>query len=368
MAAPTPQALAAILGPTTKVISRVDIYEQDGLTEFAMNARVLGGTVSVDQGRDERRNLDIQLFNFAGELNTGPGALWYDKVIKTFRGVVDTNGTEWYTQTGEFQIDRISKAHHPDQVINITGRDYTKKLLLSKFRYTTLYASTDTLEAAVQAIAFAAGVTKFDLPVTGSVLDIDVIFEAGTSRWDAIKQICIAASYEPYFSPDGKLTIRPYSDPSSTPVTYTFGTGASGVLVSYDQEANDNRLRNVIVVSGEATDTIPVTALAANHTPGSPTSVEEIGERVEFITSPLIVNEPQAQTLADNLLKIAALEEYNINFSSLVLPWLDVGSIIDIPAIDNGSAFYSTRYLLSSLSMPVGLGTMTANGKRVVLV
>ena len=319
MAAPPAPVLDAILAPTTRVLRKIDIYEQDGITEYAMDVGAIGGTINVDQTRDERRNLDLQLFNLDGELDTGPGLLWYDKVIKTYRGAVGTDGSQWLTQTGEFQIDRISKAHHPEQVISITGRDYTKKLINSKFRYTTLYESTDTLETAVQAIAFAAGVTKFDLPTTGVVLDTDVIFEAGTVRWEAIKQICIAASYEPFFKPNGELTIKPYADPSSTPVDYTFTGGTDGVLVSYDQEANDNRLKNVVVVSGESTETIPVTAVAANHTPGSPTSVEEIGERVDRVTSPLITTDLQAQTLADNLLAISGLEEYNINFTEFGL-------------------------------------------------
>lgn len=368
MAPPPSPVLDAILGPTTKVLRRIDIYEQDGLTEFVMDAKLVGGTVSVDQARAERRNIDLQLLNFDGELDPGPGGFWYDKVIKSYRGAVGTDGSEWLTQIGEFQIDRITETSGNRDLITITGRDHTKKLLNSKFRYTTLYESTDKLEDVVEAIAFAAGVTKFDLPVTGSVLDVDVIFEAGSTRWDAIKQVCVAASYEPFFKPNGELTIEPYSDPSSTPPDFVFDVGPEGVLVTYDKEATDNHLKNVFVVSGESSDTIPVTAVAANHTAGSPTSVEEIGERVDIITSPLIVTELQAQKLADNMLAVAGLEEFNINFTSLVLPWLDVGSIIDLPAIDNGSTYYSTRYLFSSFSIPLNLAPMSGNAKRITLV
>lgn len=367
--APPPQAvLDAILSPTTRVIRRVNIYEQDGMTEFLMNAKIVNGTVTVDQSRPERRNLDLELLNFDGELDPGPGGFWYDKVIKVYRGAIGTDGSEWTTQVGEFQIDRITEASNNLDLIKVTGRDYAKVLLNSKFRYTTLYESTDRLEDAVQAIAFAAGIRKFDLPFTNEVLDIDVIFEAGTLRWDAIKQLCVASSYEPYFKADGSLTMVEYSDPSSTPPDFTFDIGPEGVLVSYDKEANDNRLKNVFVVSGESSDTIPVTAVAANHTPGSPTSVEEIGERVDMVTSPLIVTEAQAQTLADNMLAVSALEEFSINFTSLVLPWLDVGSIIDLPAIDNGSTYYSTRYLFSSISIPLTLSPMSGNAKRITLV
>lgn len=368
MAAPPTTVRDAVLAPTTRVLRRIDIYEQDAITPFVTNANFTGGNISVDQARDERRNLDLTLFNQNGELDSGPGLFWYDKIIKAFRGVVATDGTEWYTQVGEFMIDRISEKHFPPGELQVTGRDYVKKLLNSKFRYTTAYPPTDYIEDVVQSIAFAAGVRKFDLPVTNRVLDVQATFEQGVTRWEAIKQVCVSASYEPFFRPDGTLTMKLYADPSSTPAEETFNVGANGVLVSYDKQASDNRLRNVVVVAGESTDTIPVTRVAANHEAGSPTSVEEIGERVELITSPLITTATQAQQLADNMLSVNKLEEFNINFASLVFPWLDVGVVIDIPSVDNGSAYYSTRYLLSSLNIPLGLGPMTANGKRIVLV
>lgn len=368
MVTPPAKVIDAVKAPSTRVLRRVDIFEQDGITPFMMNAKFVGGAITADQARDERRNLDLTLFNENGELDAGPGKFWYDKVIKVYRGVVATDGTNWLTQVGEFQIDRISEKHFPSKEISITGRDYTKKLINSKFRYTTLYEPSDPLELAVQSIAYAAGVRKFNLPTTGIVLDSEVIFEQGTTRWEAIKQICQAASYEPFFQPDGRLTIKEYADPSSASPALTLDIGPNGVLVSYSKEATDARLRNVVVVTGESTDTIPVTAVAANHAPGSPTSVEEVGERVDMITSPLIVRREQAQKLADNLLAIASLEEFNINFTSLVFPWLDVGNIIDLPAIDNGSAYYSTSYLLSTITIPLGLGPMSGNGKRVVLI
>lgn len=364
---PPGPVLDAILSPTTQIIRRVDIFEQDGQTQFAIQAPIVSGSVTADQTRDERRNLDLELYNFDGQLDPGPGGLWYDKTVKVYRGAVGLDGNQWITQIGEFKIDRIGEGSEAN-TIKITGRDFTKRLVDSLFRYTTLYRSTDSIQTVVQSIAFAAGIRKFDLPITGKVLDIDVIFEAGTSRWDAIKEVCVAASYEPFFKQNGELTMKLYADPSSTPPDFTFNEGPGGVLVSYDKEATDANLKNVIVVSGESTETIPVTAVAANHRPGSPTSVEEIGERVERITSPLIVTSAQAQTLANSMLAVASLEEFNVNFTSLVMPWLDVGSIIDLPSIDNGSQFYSTRYLFSSLTIPLGLEPMSGNGKRVTLV
>lgn len=368
MPAPAQAVLDAIEAPSTKVLSRVDIYEEDGITEYLLDVGVIDGSISADYDRDERRSLDITMMDESGALEHDPGAFWYDKVLKVYRGVVDTTGADWFVQTGEFMVDGIATSHTDSHVMKVSGRDYAKKLINSKFLYSTLYPSTDSLEDAVEDIAFAAGVDSFDLPVTGIVLDVDVVFERETTRWDAIKRICLANGYEAYFKPNGELTISEFVDVSSPTVEYTFDVGTTGVMTSYDKKASDARVRNIVVVSGESTEIIPVTAVASNNVIGSPTGVEQIGERPEFITSPIITTEIQAQTLADKILSVSALEEYSVSFGSLVLPWLDVGVVVAIPPASTLSSFYGSNYLLSTLTFPIGLGEMSGSGKRIALL
>lgn len=368
MTTPDPEVLDAITGPTTRVLRRVDIYEQDGITEYLLDAPLVSGSVSADANRDERRSFELVLFDLDGSLQHDPEYFWYDKILKVFRGVVDTDGVDWYTQVGEFRIDNISSDNFPGSLVHVSGRDYVSMLTNAKFRYSTKFISSQTLEEVVQAIAFAAGIRNFDLPVTGIVLDLDVIFERETVRWTAIKNLCTAKGYDVYFRPDGYMTMTEFVDPTTTPSVYTFATGDEGVVVKYNKTATNARAKNVIVVSGESTDTIPVTYIAENHVIGSPTSVEEIGERTDFITSPLIETDLQAQDLADKILAVSSLEEYTITFESLVLPWLDVGVIVDIPSISEASPHYTSKYLLSTLTIPLGLSGMASTGKRVVLV
>ena len=88
MALPPPQeAIETLLGPSTRVTRRVDIYEEDGTTEFFLDAPVIDGTVNVDGGRDERRTLDCVLDNQDNALDNYPGGFWYDKIIKVYRGI-----------------------------------------------------------------------------------------------------------------------------------------------------------------------------------------------------------------------------------------------------------------------------------------
>ena len=62
-----------------------------------------------------------------------------------------------------------------------------------------------------------------------------------------------------------------------------------------------------------------------------------------------------------------SLESYEITFEALVASWLEVGEVVNIvdpePWTDQ-----PIRFLLTNLTIPIGLGAMTGTGKRVQLV
>lgn len=277
--------------------------------------------------------------------------------------------TVWETQVAECVIDQISEDHFP-YVVKVSGRDYTKKCLLSKFTTATSLADGMAIETAIQTLATNAGITKFLLPLTGHNLGKAYAFERGVSRWEAMKEIATAFGYEIYFDAQGFLVMREYLDPATSPVSYTLATGPIvGNLVTYGKTVNDNRIYNKIVVTGESSDSevIPVAAVAENTLPDSPTNIANLGERVYQYTSAFITTELQAQDVADKFLKIHALEEFDLNFSSIALSWLEVGEIIEFldprPNEDQ-----PTTFLLSQLNLSLGLGPMSGNAKRVSVV
>lgn len=280
-----------------------------------------------------------------------------------------TQTTTWETQLGEFMIDRISEAHFP-YVVAISGRDYTKKLLLSKFTVTTAFSEGAAIETVIKTIAQNGGITKFIFPISGHTLGKDYYFERGVSRWEAMKDIASGFGYELFFDAQGYLVMREYQDPVTAPYAALLATGPSiGNLVSYEKSLNDSRIYNHILVTGETSDAgiPPVSAEALNTEPSSPTRIAAIGDRLYQYTSAFITTELQAQDVADKFLKVHSLEEFDLNFEAIALPWLDVGEIVrfDDP---RPSAGQPDRFLLSNLSIPLGLGGMSGNGKRVTVV
>ena len=276
---------------------------------------------------------------------------------------------EWEMQVGEFMIDRISQGRFPPNV-TINGRDYVKKCSSSKYLFATEFAPGQKLEAIIATIAGSAGVTKRILPVTPVTVNKSFYFDRGVTRWEAMREIVKAYDYELFFDSQGYLVMQQVRDPALTPPIFRFSTGSEGVLVDIQKSTSDTRIYNVVVVTGESSDAavLPVFAVARNESPTSPTSVAAIGERVYQYTSSFITTTEQAQTVADSFLAVHALEEFEANFESLLLPWLEVGEII---GFDDPDPYDDApeSLLLTSLTIPIkGVGGMTSTGKRVMKV
>jgi hypothetical protein len=90
-----------------------------------------------------------------------------------------------------------------------------------------------------------------------------------------------------------------------------------------------------------------VFAEAMNTDPASPTRIARIGDRTKPYESDYFTSVAQAQDYANLMLRIASLEEYDMNFSSLIIPFLDVSDIVEIE--QSGDDIYTpSRFLLSS--------------------
>lgn len=378
---PSDEVVTAMISGVVVITRRVEIYNSDGTTPFDIedwNSRlVAGGGITIDSNRDERRMCEFTLNNHDRALNLNPtNGFFYDNILKSFWGIEYYNSddelVQWEMQTGEFMIDRIDEDYFPNTV-RVTGRDYTKKCLQSKIASSLQFASQIPVETIIQALAANAGVTKFRLPYIGIGFDEDVVFDAFSSRWEIIKKLADSIGYEVYFTSDGYLTMRPYRDPTTSPIVWTFKAGTDqGTLVDYKRSSNDSGIKNHVIVIGATTTSelgFSTTAFgeAINTDPASPTRVEKIGDRVDPYKSDYITDSLQAQAIAEARLRIAALEEYDIAFSSLVIPWIEAGDIVDI-VDDEASPYVPARFLLSSYNLSYNLGAMTGNGRRVTIV
>jgi hypothetical protein len=387
---PIDRVVKELTGGLVRIYRRVEIYEADGLTKFDIpnwDARLITGSVTVDRERDEKRICEFTLDNTDRRLNDEPNdGFWFDKILKCMWGIRyydETAGMwkRWETQLGEFMIDRIDSDRFPNEV-KVTGRDYAKKCIVSKLSNTLSFPIGTKVEDIIIALAANAGVTKFAMPATGQAYTKDLVFTRGTERWEVMQQIADSIGYEVFFRGDGRLTMQPYPDPSTDPLAWSFSTDGGGSLVSYSKSSNDSLIFNHIIVTGSTIGGEPdelggavtgnsvsqiVFAEALNTLEGSPTRISRMGDRVQTYESDLFTTVDQAQDYADTQLRISSLEEYSVNFESLVLPFLDASQIVEIrqPTDD---LYTPNRFLLSSFTIPMDLGPMSGTARRVTVV
>jgi hypothetical protein len=81
----------------------------------------------------------------------------------------------------------------------------------------------------------------------------------------------------------------------------------------------------------------------------------------------MITTTAQAQALADSYLAIHSLEEFDLEFETLFMPWLEAGDILGWIDPDPNPGDPKT-FLLSSLTLPLSLSPMSGVGKRVLIV
>lgn len=359
--------ITATLDTVSKVIRWVDIYESDGTTMWWQKAPVTVGKVSVSMDRGDRRTMNLTLENLDGEFDSYPGGFWYDKVLRVYWGYEHSDGSTWSTPLGTYRIDTIVQPRFP-HVVELTCRDFSSKLSTDSFSATEVYAVNSPIEVVVQQIATGGGITLYDLPGTGVSTSKEYVFEPGTSRWQAILDVCEAHNYLAYFTPEGELTMQAYPDPTTIPIKWEFKTGIDGNLADYKKQTNPNKLYNHIVVIGEDVDGNPVFGEAENTEPTSPTRIAAIGRRTAPpVRNPLITSSADCTAVAERLLRGAAQEQFEVPIQSLVLPWLDAGDVVQFTDPDP-SPGDPTKFVLVSYDIDLALGPMSATLSRVTTV
>ncbi|AOE44534.1 minor tail protein [Gordonia phage Jumbo] len=273
----------------------------------------------------------------------------------------------WETQVGEFVMEAIADVGDViNDSVNITARDYAKRCQASKLSKATMFKANQRIVDIIKSVALNAGVRKLKLPETLALtLGKDTTWERDQERWAIMKDIAVANNYDLWFDNEGYLRLTPQNDPLLTPATLELTTGPRGNLVSRGRRTSDAGLFNHVTAVGEssASEVPLVYGEAVNDNPASPSSVQNIGYRTKNITSPLITTDEQARVLAETFLSVSMLEEFELDFSSVLFPWIEAGEILEMNEDEAGWA--PARYLLTSLSIPFDLSPMSGTGKRV---
>lgn len=275
----------------------------------------------------------------------------------------------WEIQMGEFVIDSIGENSEDRGKITVTCRDYTKRCIQSKLAKATMFTASQKVTDVIKALAYNSGITKDKVPDMNYVVGKDTTYERDQPRWEIIKTLAQANNLDVFFDAEGYLCVKEQSDPITSAPVLTLEDGPRGNLVSIDRRTSDTSIFNHVTVVGESSDTTKplVFGEAINNNPESPTSIQAIGERTNNVTNSMVTSNQQAQEIANQLLSVSSLEEFEMNFTSSLLPWVEPGEIVELNiryGIES-EQWGPARFLITSLTFPFDLSPMSGTGKRV---
>lgn len=326
-----------------------------------------GGWVHVMQHHFERSVFADQ----GGEFSPTSYESFKDFVSATVSYLFGNAGMDYYEcQIGEFVSMSIGHANESGDTVSVSCIDYTKRCSDSKLAAATMFEEGEILETVIKAVASNCGIRKFNLPVTNEPLQRDIVFERDTTRWDVMYKLSSELGYDLYFDGEGRLTMKKYVDPATDAPNLVLKSGVGGNLVSRKLATSDSRLFNHVVVVGESagssdTEKVPVYAEVSNTDESSPTAVQKIGTRSRIETLSTVTDREKALEVANQLLSVSMLEEFDLSFSSVFFPWIEPGELVEYTD-ETRTHWGPSRYMITSLNLPLDLGPMSGTGKRVV--
>lgn len=316
------------------------------------------GSVSVDRGRDTRRQLNGVTFADPDRVlvPTDPTSLLapYGQQLHLYRGISGE-----LAPLGVFRILKVAS----DTAGTVAVEADDLSIVVRRNRWVSPFqiGAVDAADAVADILTdrFADVVT--DLEPTGYTIGQGFL-EAGSESdpWRDATEIARTAGYELAFGPDGVARLYQPASPSGNP-TITYPAGS--VILTATREVDADTAYNGVIASGEASSLVsPIFGEAWDDDPASPTyRGGPFGEVPRFLVSPFITTEEQAEAAAESLLAQVTGSSESVTWTQIVNPALDVDDVIDL-TVDE--VHLAAQLVIDSLEIPLTAdGAMSATAR-----
>lgn len=347
--------LAAVAGSHTAEVQCQVWYggQQVGTVE------PLGGSVTIDRGRDTRRQLNGVTVADPDRVlvPATPTSLLapYGQQLRVFRGVAGE-----LAPLGVFRI--IKTTADSAGTIAVEADDLSTVVRRNRWVAPWQVTAVDAADAIIDILTDRFDEVEHAIVSTGYTIGAGVL-EAGSESdpWRDAQEIARSAGYELAFGPDG--VARLYA-PATTDGDATITYPAGSVVLSAVREIDGDTAYNGVIASGEASSLAsPVSGEAWDEDPASPTyRYGPFGEAPRFLVSPFITSEDQAQAAAESLLAQVTGSAESVTWTQIVNPALDVDDVVDLTVDEVQLA---ARLVIDTLEVPLTADGAMSAGARV---
>lgn len=325
--APSLRFLTALREPHTPVTT-VHLHWPDGAVTEVPH---IGGSVRVDRGQAIRRTCSITISDPALIPATAADYLAISGAwIRPRRGIAYPDGTIETVPVGAFRLESIDG--DPDAgPVTLTGR--SPEAALADAAFTAPYSTRSSTAAITSITAIIRSVLPAAV-VVAAAPDTPLgprTWDAGDDRLTAVTELATAVGCEVWADADGVWHIEPLPDLLTAPVAWDVDAGEGGVLISAATGWSRAGMYNIVVASGENTEsgTAPVTATVMDDDPTSPTYyLGPFGQVPYFYSSPTLTSTGLATGAALALLRQSTKPVATADLTSMPNPLLEAGDVL----------------------------------------
>lgn len=337
---------------------------QDGVNVKTIKPRE--GSVTLDAQAAVRGRLDMTVDEDASGLliPTGPTSLLapYGNEIQVKRGLIFPDNTTELYSLGIFRIESAPVSDTGDELaVQISGLDRAAKIAEAKFEADYMVKPGqlfgDVIDDIIRQV-YPDVVTDF---AASSVLTPAVTASQGEDRWAFCQGMAAAIGAELYFDVDGVLVLRPIPVASGDP-TAIIAEGDGGLLLGIDRGLSRENVYNRVIVTGDGLSDNPITGIATDDNPDSPTYYYgRFGRKPYFYDSQFITAQAQANDAATGILQTMIGADQPLAFSSVVDPRLTPSDIIRVARQRIG---VDEVHILDSLTIPLAVDDSSSASTR----
>lgn len=333
MRAVTERFLKTLSGSHDAVFrARVCTTYQEGTDPDGTEIPVIGGDVEQASTADIRSTLSLTT-SYAWPRNASGLLAPYGNEIFVERGIEYGNGQREWVGLGYHRIDTPEQEQAPKGSVEIAATDRMSGIIDARFLTPRQFASTMTngqlVALLVHEVYPAATISWDDAGVRDATVGRTVT--ADRDRFGTLRDLVTALGKVGFWRYDGVFRVETPPAISGTP-SWTVKAGRDGVLVKLGRKITREGIYNVVVASGEATDTTPpVWAAVADLAPSSPTRYGgRFGPVPRFYTSSFLTTTDQCRLAAEVLLRKSLGLPYSVNLQAIPNAALEPDDLIRV--------------------------------------
>ena len=348
------------------------------------------GTLNVTNQSGCRRTFNLQIHNADGRYDIDVNKVWLGQKVKLYLGLY-IGKTPYLIQQGVFYITNPTDIINPSTKciqLNCTDKwayldgtlfgnlDGIYKIPVNSniFNATKELLLTDRgngipLDSTKPNIStfFNTKMTKLSNGTLVSVLNtpFTATIDKGQTYADVLLQFNTMLAGVIYYDTVGRLNIEPNEEDlldKDKEIVYKFDQYNSSILEK-SQDFNFTGVYNDILCVGATTNGYLAKGRATNNNIKSDLCVQRIGKKTKVYEDTNYYTDDLCKDWANYLLRNNTILQTSINISTVPLYHLDVNKLITIT--NPKKHLKEEKFLINSLSIPLGLGQMTISASSV---